>query len=70
MTAMKSARFALPSIEHYVKSVRLWSFSDLYFPHLGVMPENTEQKNFEYGHFLPIGIQCFFVNLDITSSVT
>ena len=43
MTAMKSARFALPSIEHYVKSVRIWSFSDLYFPHLGVMPENTEQ---------------------------
>ena len=70
MTAMKSARFASPSIEHYVKSVRIWSFSDLYFPHLGVMPENTEQKNSEHGHFLPIGIQCFFVNLDITSSVT
>ena len=33
---------------HCVKSVRIRSFSGLYFPTFGL---NTDQKNFEYGHF-------------------
>ena len=33
---------------HYVKSVRIRSFSGLYSVR---MRENTDQKNFEYGHF-------------------
>ena len=33
---------------HCVKSVRMWSFSGLYFPAFGL---NADQKNFEYGHF-------------------
>ena len=44
---------------HCVKSVRIQSFSCLYFPGFGLnterysvgMPENTDQKNSEYWHF-------------------
>ena len=46
---------------HYVKSVRIWSFSGPYFPAIGLnterspysvrMRENTDQKNSEYGLF-------------------
>ena len=49
---------------HCVKSVRIWSYSGLYFPAFGLntvvrispysvqMRENTDQNNSEYGHFL------------------
>ena len=53
---------------HYVKSVRIWSFSDPYFPTFGFnaeittkspysvqMREDTDQKNSEYGHLLSSG---------------
>ena len=36
--------------QHYLESVRIWSFSGLYSVQ---MRENTDQKNFKYGHFLP-----------------
>ena len=31
-----------------LKSVRIWSFSGLYYPAFAL---NTDQKNYEYGHF-------------------
>ena len=34
---------------HYVKSVRIQSYSNPYFPAFGL---NTDQANFEYRHFL------------------
>ena len=41
---------------HYVKSVRIWSYSGPYFPHLDLiysvrMRENADQNNSEYKHF-------------------
>ena len=50
-------------VTHYVKSIYIRSFSGPYFPAFGLhterygvkygkMPENTDQKNSEYGHFL------------------
>ena len=32
-----------------MKSVRIWSYSGIYFPAFG---QNTDQNNSEYGHFL------------------
>ena len=53
---------------HCVKSVRIWSFSDPYFPTFGFnaeittkspysvqMWEDADQKNSEYGHLLSSG---------------
>ena len=37
------------TLKHCLKSVRIWSYSDPYFPAFGL---NTDQNNFEYGHFL------------------
>ena len=41
---------------HYVKSVRIWSYSGPYFPHSDLiysirMRENADQNNSEYKHF-------------------
>ena len=49
----------LPNVHiwHYVKGVRIWSFSGPYFPAFGVniqsefSREYTDQKNSEKGHF-------------------
>ena len=55
---------------HYVKNVYIWSFSGPYFPaiwteygemrsifpYLVRMRENTDQKNFEHGHFYVVFI--------------
>ena len=35
--------------QHCVESVRIRSYSDLYFPEFGL---NTDQNNSKYGHFL------------------
>ena len=48
---------------HCVKSDRIWSFSGLHFPVFGLYPysfqmqENTDQKNYEYGH---LRSECFY----------
>ena len=52
------------SMEHCKKSVRIWSFSGLYFPAFGLnsvqMQENTDHKNSKSGHFSRIGTYCFY----------
>ena len=40
------------SILHYVKSVRVWSYSG---PHFPAFVLNTDQNNSEHGHFLRSG---------------
>ena len=40
--------FCVNQVNHCVKSVRIWNFSG---PYSVRMWENTDQKNFEYGHF-------------------
>ena len=37
------------SVQHCVKSVRIWSYSAPYFPAFGL---NADQNTSEYGHFL------------------
>ena len=46
-------RFVHMYLEHYVKSVRIRSFSGPYFPAFGL---NTDQKNAEYGNFSRSGM--------------
>ena len=40
---------------HCAKSLRIWSFSDPYFPAFGI---NADQKNSEYEHFSSSGSLC------------
>ena len=44
---------------HYVKSVRIWSYSGPYIPAFGL---NTDQNNSEYGHFLRSGRNKYNLN--------
>ena len=45
---------------HCIKSVRIWSYPG---PYSGRMRENTNQNNFEYGHFTSSAFQRFSFQL-------
>ena len=70
MAAMNSARFALPSVEHYVKSVHIWSFSGLYFPAFGRHARKYGPEKLQIRSLFTYWNTTVFVNLDIPSSVT
>ena len=50
---------------HFVKGVRIWSFSGPHFPAFGLSTEVYHQKNFEYGRFFGSNPNFFYDSIKL-----